>query len=249
MPSHVPTSTAVWTRGRNKGMETRPELPKQPHHPVQELLSACSDASTSWRAPAYGPAFWAAQGADIAVPHAKCPLPLGCTTAAALPKSLQKKRLSLQESPPDLFIYHGLLSINTGCFKQKGTDGQLRSQPPAALCEGEDAQTSFAPRAGKRQLPAVPSSATQTQGMRTNSSRNSNSAQNLPTSHSRKAQAVQPPRRAPTGVGPSMQSKYRSSGFAQFQMCAPAQSADRHAAQADCSGARVSLSQCLCRAM
>lgn len=73
-------------------METRPELPKQPHHPVQEeLLSACSDASTSWRAPAYGPAFWAAQGADVAVPHAKCPLPLGCTTAAALPKSLQKK--------------------------------------------------------------------------------------------------------------------------------------------------------------
>lgn len=148
-------------------METRPELPKQPHHHVQEeLLSACSDASTSWRAPAYGPAFWAAQGADVAVPHAKCPLPLGCTTAAALPKSLQKKRLSLQESPPDLFIYHGLLSINTSCFKQKGTDGQLRSQPPAVLCGGEDAQTSFAPRAGKRQLPAVPSSATQTQGTR-----------------------------------------------------------------------------------
>lgn len=160
-----------------------------------------------------------------------------------------KKRLSLQESPPDLFIYHSLLSINTSCFKQKGTDGQLRSQPPAVLCGGEDAQTSFAPRAGKRQLPAVPSSATQTQGMRTNSSRNSNSAQNLPTSHGRKAQAVQPPRRAPTGVGLPMQSKYRSSGFAQFQMCAPAQSADRHAAQADCSGARVSLSQCLCRAM
>lgn len=182
-------------------------------------------------------------------PMQSVPCHWGAQLLQPYPKASKKKRLSLQESPPDLFIYHGLLSINTSCFKQKGTDGQLRSQPPAVLCGGEDAQTSFAPRAGKRQLPAVPSSATQTQGMRTNSSRNSNSAQNLPTSHGRKAQAVQPPRRAPTGVGLPMQSKYRSSGFAQFQMCAPAQSTDRHAAQADCSGARVSLSQCLCRAM